>query len=118
MKNKILASVLLALAPSVAMAAADVSYFDGLVKGIGGVFNSLIPVIIAIAVVYFLWGVLQFIGAGDDEEARKAGRSRMLNGILALFVMVALWGIIAFLAQVLGISLSGGSVTPAPIHIP
>ena len=118
MKKKILAAVLLALTPSVALAAADVSYFDGLVKGIGGVFNSLIPVIIAIAVVYFLWGVLQFIGAGDDEESRKAGRSRMLNGILALFVMVALWGIIAFLAGVLDISLTGGAVSPNIIPIP
>ncbi len=103
MKKKILASVtLLTLVPSIALAQ-DVSYFTGLITDVQGILNALVPVLIAAAVVYFLWGVLQFVASGDDEEKRKAGRGRMIHGIIAIFVMVSLWGLIGFLGDLTGV---------------
>jgi len=114
MKKKILTSIaLLAIVPSVAFAQVDTSYFSQLITSLKGILNSLVPLLIAAAVVYFLWGVLQFVASGDDEEKRKAGRSRMINGIIAIFVMVSVWGLIGFLGDVTGID--GGSVYVPPI---
>ena len=115
MKKKILASVtLLSAIPYVAVAAADMTYFEGFITDVKGVLNSLVPVLIAAAVAFFLWGVLQFVASGDDEEKRKAGRSRMINGIIAIFVMVSIWGLINFLGDITGVG-SGTPILPPPV---
>lgn len=100
MKKKILTSVtLLALAPSIALAAISTTFFDDLIASLIGLLNGIVPLFIAIAVFYFLWGVLKFMSAGDDEEGRKAGHSRMIHGIIAIFVMVSLWGLVNILVD-------------------
>ncbi|MFA6463850.1 MAG: hypothetical protein WCV55_02495, partial [Candidatus Paceibacterota bacterium] len=53
--------------------------------------EKYIPLLIIIAVVVFLYGVLKFISAGDNEEARQSGRNVMIYGIIVLFVMVSIW---------------------------
>ena len=103
MKKKILASVALlaVIVPSMALAQSDINttFFDDLIASIIGVLNGLIPLFLALAAVYFLWGVLQFVSSGDDEEARKNARSRMVHGIIAIFVMVSLWGFVDVLVN-------------------
>ena len=59
--------------------------------------DAVIPLVLALALVYFLWGVFQFIMAGDNEEKKKVGKERMIWGIIALFVMVAVWGLVNIL---------------------
>jgi len=115
MKKKILASIVfLAIVPSMALAQVDTSYIDSLILSVKGILNALVPIVIALAVLYFMWGVLQFISSGDDEEKRKAGRSRMFNGIIAIFVMVSIWGLVAFVGNIFNIG-SGPVVMPDPV---
>lgn len=100
MKKKILATVtLLALTPSVALAQMSVSFFDDVISKVIGLLNGIIPLFLALAAVFFIWGVLQFVSSGDDEEARKSARSRMINGVIAIFVMVSLWGFVDVLVN-------------------
>lgn len=61
--------------------------------------NIATVLILALAVVYFLWNVFKFIMAAGDEEARKEGLNGIIYGIIGIFVMVSLWGIIGFLTQ-------------------
>ena len=87
---------------------------SGLIDKIGGLINDLIPLIIAIAVIGFLWGLAMFIfKAGNDEEQKKA-RSIMIWGILALFVMVSVWGLVAMLQATFGSTL-GDPTKPLPV---
>ncbi|MEI8338103.1 MAG: hypothetical protein WCF92_03085 [bacterium] len=72
-----------------------------------------IPFLIMIAFVLFLIGVVRFVGAGDNEEARQAGRSVMIFGIVVLFVMVSVWGLVAILYS----SFFTGTVT-LPTQLP
>lgn len=58
------------------------------------ILNYAVPLLIALAVVIFLWGVVQYITAGGDEEKKKKGRDTMIWGIVGLFVMVAVWGLV------------------------
>ncbi len=76
---------------------------------IQNILNSIIPILLIIATIVFLWGVIQFITAGADEEKRGNARSLMIYGLIALFVMVAVWGIVRVLVQFFGV---GGVVQP------
>ncbi len=55
--------------------------------------NWIIPLLITVAVVYFIWGVISYITAGDEEK-KKTGKTKIINGLIGLFVIVAFWGII------------------------
>lgn len=89
-------SVLILTQVSLALAA------DATPQTIRGVFNGFIlrnvtglfAATISVAVVTFLVGMVRFVKAGDNEEARQAGRQVMIYGIVVLFIMVSFWGIV------------------------
>jgi len=67
--------------------------------------DVLVPLIFAVALVLFIWGIYLFlIYSGGDGESRKTGRSYMLWGILAFVIMVSVWGITNLVASGLGFS--------------
>jgi len=75
----------------------------------------IVPFLIALAVVFFLWGVLQFITAGGDEEKRATGRDTMIYGIIAIFVMVSIWGLVNILEGTFNL---GGQASPPVPELP
>src|SRR3989344_585142 len=70
----------------------------GLLCRIGDILNSVIPVLIALGVVYFVWGVITYV-IGSDEEAKKKGRDRIIYGIIGLAVIIAVWGLVRILVN-------------------
>lgn len=66
------------------------------------IINSIIPLLIALAVVYFIWGVVQYV-LGKSDDAKSEGRQRMIWGIVGLLVIVTMWGIVAMLQYTFGI---------------
>ncbi len=85
---------------------------------IQGLLNGLLPILIALAVVIFLWGVLKYIRASDNPEQRTEGRELMVYGIVAIFVMVSLWGLVNIIIDVFfdasDLTISGGNVPQFP----
>jgi hypothetical protein len=63
---------------------------------------TVIPVLITLAVVYFIWGVIQYT-VSTDEEAKKGARSKIIQGLIGLFVIVAFWGIIRLVTNTFGV---------------
>ena len=61
--------------------------------------NSVVPMLIAAAVAFFLWSVLKYINSGDNAETRIQARALMVYGIIAIFVMVSLWGFVNVLVE-------------------
>lgn len=61
-----------------------------------GIVGRLIYLIIALALVSFLYGILKlsFID-GHKPEAREQARKFMFWGIVSLFVMVSVWGLVS-----------------------
>ena len=59
--------------------------------------NAVIPIILALAVLYFFWGLAKYVLNSANEDAKEEGRNIMIWGIIALFVMVSVWGLIALL---------------------
>ena len=65
--------------------------------------SSIIPLLIALGVVYFIWGVVQYVIAGG-EEAKKQGRERIIYGIIGLTIIVSLWGLVNLVVNTFGLS--------------
>ncbi len=80
---------------------------DDFLLKIAGWINTLLPIVVALALLYFLWGLVKYVVSSGD--AREEAKGIMIWGIIALFVMVSVWGLVAFLGNTLGIS-SGGNV--------
>jgi hypothetical protein len=68
----------------------------GLLCRLGQLINSVVPVLIALGVLVFVWGVIQYV-VSDDEEAKKKGRDRIIFGIIGLAVIIGLWGLVNLL---------------------
>ena len=77
--------------PFTVSAAATFAEVLGILQGL---LNGLFPILIAFAVVIFLWGVLKYIRSSDNPDQRTEGRELMVYGIIAIFVMVSLWGLV------------------------
>ena len=91
------------LLPAVAFAQYNVTNSTSLFQATRSILNAVIPIIIALAVVYILWGIVQtYIKA--DEESRKAGHMKILYGIIGLFVMLSIWGLVNVLVQTTGLN--------------
>ncbi len=80
----------------------------GVARTIMQVLGLIAPIIIALAVIYFLIGVFKYIMAAGEEEAKTQGRHMMIYGVIALFIMVVVWGLIYVLARTFGLDPGAG----------
>lgn len=99
-KLKIIVFTGIFLFPYIAFAAPSENTFAGVLAYLGDALAYLVlPLLIAFAVVYFLWGLLKYIGAGGDEKKIEEGRGVMIFGIIAIFFMVSIWGFVNLLVN-------------------
>jgi uncharacterized membrane protein YidH (DUF202 family) len=100
MKTKLFIFIASLLAPSFVLAAQPPETINQIFGVFGkGNLEGLIPVLILVAVVTFMAGIVKFVGAGDNQEKRQAGREVMIWGIIVLFVMVSLWGFVGIMTR-------------------
>lgn len=92
--------------PFVASAQNISGNLQGLVQLVGVIVSLLVPIVSTLVVVFFFWGLAMYVLAAGDEEKAKEGKSIMIWGVLALFVMITIWGIIGFMQNTLGTSVS------------
>lgn len=95
------------LTPVVALAQGN--NFASLVGIAVGMVKSLIPLVIALSLLYFSWGLFQLIKT-NNEGSREDAIKMMTYGIVALFVMVGVWGLV----QVLTSTFFGGAIPAIP----
>ena len=55
--------------------------------------DPVIYFLFALALAYFLYGVLELIRNAESEEARKTGQQHILWGVIGMFIMVSFYGI-------------------------
>jgi len=58
-------------------------------------FQLTVPVLVALALLYFFWGIASFILKADDQEELKKGRSRIVWGLVVLFLVLSVAGLLA-----------------------
>ena len=80
-----------------------------IITTVGGLINKVIPLLISVGVVYFVWGVVQFVIA-DGEEAKTKGRDHMIYGIVGLMAIFSMWGLVNIITKTFGINSGDSSV--------
>ena len=107
----IFAGALVAVSPLVALAQGYTPSQGvlGLFNFAGAILNRIVPLIISIAIVYFIWEVFQYTIAGDEDK-KKAAKQGMVWGIIGIFVMVSIWGLVAILQATFGTSGVTGTI--------
>lgn len=91
------------LVPSVTLAATALTGLKGLLTDFKGVLDLVVPVLFGLSLVYFFWGIGQFILHAGDVKTREEGRNKMIWGIIALFVFISIYGILKSIGSAIGI---------------
>ncbi len=113
MKKKliVLSGFVFVLAPFVALAqvtggtlvcTGDIKKIGELLCKVAEILGAILPVLVALGMVYFVWGVISYVIA-SDEEAKSKGRNRIIYGIIGLAVIIGVWGLVTILNNTFGL---------------
>lgn len=113
MKKFISAGIVLVVMPFITFAATA----GTIIGDVSRIIGYIIPVLISLAVVYFVWGVIQYT-VSTDEEAKKKAKSGIIQGLIGLFIILSFWGIVRVIQNTFGVSgvqLNSTDIPSAPI---
>ncbi len=96
MKQKLTLLSLIAFTPLLSFAQAR--DFRSLVQIIIDLIKSLVPLIVALTLLVFIWGIFQLVRS-NSEDSRQEAIAVITYGIISLFVMVSVWGLVSILTS-------------------
>lgn len=73
----------------------------GVIGSVIALINHSIPVLIALALVIFMYGCVRYIMAAGGKAEGGASRSAIAWGLVALFVLFSVWGILGIMCATL-----------------
>ena len=77
------------------------------------IINPLIILLFGLAVVYFLYGIFEFISNQENEEKKTTGKNHMIWGIVGIVIMMGVFTILNIIMatfNIEGISPEEGTV--------
>ncbi|HTE49052.1 MAG TPA: hypothetical protein VK675_04050 [Candidatus Paceibacterota bacterium] len=78
--------------------------FDKFLSNVNAqIINPLISFLFALALVYFLYGMFEFIAHGNNDEKKTSGKSHMLWGVIGITVMMGVWAILGIILNTFGL---------------
>lgn len=104
----------LVFTPLLLLAVGPISDVRSLFDIVKGWMSMLTTIIFGAAVLYFLYGVFNFITNSADAAKREEGRMQIIWGVIGLTVMASIYGLIAFLgSSTVGLGGNAGVTAPA-----
>lgn len=77
--------------------------------------DVLIPFIIGIGFLVFVWGMFKyFIAGGADEGKRESGKQLMIYATLGFVLIIIFWGVVNFVVDSIG--LDNESIDPPEVQ--
>lgn len=73
--------------------------FADIICVLNSLVSYIIPLLTAIALLVFSWGIVKFIANAGNEKVRDEAKHILFWGVVALFVMFSIMGIISFFAR-------------------
>lgn len=61
------------------------------------ILQPIVSLLMAVAVAYFLYGVMKFVKDQGSEGSQVEGKKHMMWGIIGLAIMVSVYGILNFI---------------------
>jgi glucan phosphoethanolaminetransferase (alkaline phosphatase superfamily) len=62
----------------------------------------VIPIMVLLALAYFLFGVVTYIGERDDSKIEEK-KQKMFWGLIALFIMLSVWSLVYVISDTFNI---------------
>ncbi len=70
---------------------------------LGFIQQTLVPFILGIGFLVFVWGMFKyFIQGGDNDDAKEKGKSLIMYAVAGFVVILSFWGIVNVIANGLG----------------
>lgn len=98
MKKFIVSASLIASPALVLAQTSSATNAFSLIKILQNIVDTIIPFVVGLAVLVFIYGVFNFITSAGDEEARANAKQFIIWGIIGIFVMVSVWGLVKILS--------------------
>lgn len=67
------------------------------------IINPIILLLFAIALIVFLWGMVQFIRNANDSDALEVAKRHVLYGLIGMAIMVSAFSILRLIAGSIGV---------------
>lgn len=81
------------------------------------VLNIVLLIVLALAFLFFVFGVIKYMTGKEAEDKAKA-RSQMIYGVIGLFVIFSAWGLVKILQNtIFGAGGPGGALGPGALPI-
>lgn len=97
----------------------ELSTFLGAV--IGFINNILVPFALAIAFIFFVWGVVKYFVIGaDSDDGKSKGKDMIIYSIVGFVVIFSFYGIVNLLTDGLGFgggNLESGNIPTVPVPV-
>lgn len=118
MKKDLLKIALVSVVVSPLFVFAQVEAFQTLksiVQIVGQIVAIAIPIMFALGILAFFYGLVKYIFGAGSEEQKVTGKNIMIWALVALFVMASVYGIIALAQRSLGITSPDGQFRPPTV---
>lgn len=69
------------------------------------IISPLIYLLFALALMFFIYGIVEFLINIESEEGRTKGKRHMLWAVVGMFIMVSVWGILGVVLGTFGVSI-------------
>lgn len=93
--KKILGSIAAFALPALAFAQTPINNANDIIDLFYRYGNIAINIAISLAVIYIVWGVVQYaIMSEDSDENRKVAKNKVLYGVIGLAVILSIWGLV------------------------
>lgn len=66
------------------------------------IINPVIVILVTLALVVFIWGIVQMIYGANNEEKRTQGKKHLLWGLVGLFIMLTVKGLLSLIQNFWG----------------
>jgi uncharacterized membrane protein len=83
-----------------AYAAVDAQAFGKIIDPI--ISHIVVPIVqlmFAVAIIVFVYGVIQMVIKGEDAEARAKSKMSIMGGLIGMLIMLSAWGIIYLISN-------------------
>lgn len=72
----------------------------------------LMPLVLTLTVLVFLWGLVTYIWSAGDDKKIVAAKQWMFWGIIGITIALSVWGILAILSDTFGFGAVGVPLLP------
>ncbi len=73
--------------------------YAGLVKNILIIVKNLTGLGAALALLFFIFGIIKYVSGGDSAAKRTESVQTITYGLIALFVLITVWSLVGLLQE-------------------